>query len=96
MPVEIYFFFTVNHIKGVIKVMDWPPQSPDLNIIESAWDLLDRRVRELGRPSSEKHMWELLQAGWASITKEDIEKLIKSMKKRCEAVILAKGGHTRY
>lgn len=76
--------------------MEWPPQSPDLNIIEAAWDLLDRKIREKGRPKSSNNMWFLLNEAWSSITTQDIDKLLQSMKKRCEAVISAKGGHTRY
>ena len=76
--------------------MVWPPQSPDLNLIEAAWDLLDRRVRAFGRPSSAQAMWDTLQLAWASINQKDIDKLIRSMHKRCLDVIQAKGGHTRY
>ncbi len=28
-----------------VRLLDWPPQSPGLNPIESVWDLLDRRTR---------------------------------------------------
>ncbi|KAF8642965.1 hypothetical protein AX16_009295 [Volvariella volvacea WC 439] len=28
-----------------LDVLSWPPNSPDMNIIEHVWDYLDRRVR---------------------------------------------------
>ena len=40
--------------------MDWPPQSPDLNIIEAVWDHLDR-VRNKGQPKSKEELWEVLK-----------------------------------
>ena len=48
-------------------MMDWPPQSPDLNPIELLWEQIDRKVREKC-PTSTSH-WELLQKAWG----EDFE-----------------------
>ena len=36
------------------------------------------------------------QSVWADILNETLSKYIFTMKSRCEAVILAKGGHTRF
>ena len=32
--------------KDLLKIMDWPPQSPDINPIEILWDEIDRQVRK--------------------------------------------------
>ena len=33
------------------EIMDWPPQSPDLNPIEHLWDHLDTQIRKKTLPS---------------------------------------------
>ena len=75
--------------------MVWPPQSPNLNPLEAMWDFVDSRLMKKERTSKEK-MWENIQKAWNSIPKGVLRKYIFSMRKRCKAVILAKGGHTRY
>jgi transposase len=75
--------------------MVWPPQSPDLNPIESIWDYVDCRLRKSSRTSKD-HMWTNLRHTWNSIPKKILRKYIFSMRNRCEAVIRAKGGHTSY
>ena len=60
---------TKKEIDGVLHQMTWPPQSPDLNLIEIVWDELDYRVKEK-QPTNAQHMWELLQDCWKSISGE--------------------------
>ena len=40
--------------------MDWPPQSPDVNIIEAVWDHLDREINK-GQHKSKEELWEVLK-----------------------------------
>lgn len=37
-----------------LTVMDWLPESPDLNIMEAAWDHLDRQKKQRQPKSKEK------------------------------------------
>ncbi|CAF4872576.1 unnamed protein product [Pieris macdunnoughi] len=80
-----------------IRVMEWPSISPDLNPIEHIWDLLDRRIRK--RPIAPQTLQQLTEAlieEWERIPQEDIRRIIRSMPRRCQAVIRAHGGYTRY
>lgn len=79
-----------------IKQLDfWPPQSPDLNPIEHAWDILGKKMEDK-KPKSLKELEERLKEEWLKISPIEIQKLIRSMPKRVAAVIAAKGGHTKY
>ena len=49
--------------RGVLEVMVWPPQSPDLNIIESVWDYV-KREKHLRLPKSTEELWLVPQDGW--------------------------------
>lgn len=78
--------------EGMLNVMVWPPQSPDLNPIELLWDELDRNVRKIC-PTSSKHLWDIIQSEWNKISGETLSKLLNRMPKLCEAVIKNKGGY---
>ena len=41
-------------------------------------------------------LWERIGAEWGKIEVEECQKLIEGMPRRLEAVIQAKGGHTKY
>lgn len=77
---------------NVLQIMQWPPQSPDLNPIELLWDELDRKAREM-QPTSAKHLWECLQNAWEAIPQSCLSKLTARMVHVCRAVIKAKGGY---
>jgi hypothetical protein len=41
-------------------------------------------------------LWERVEAEWNKITAEECMRLIESMPRRVQAVLKAKGGHTKY
>ena len=77
--------------------LDWPAGSLDLKPIEHAWDIFQRWVS--ARPVQTRTLQELkdaLVAEWRLIPQNRIQTLITSMRRRCCAVIDARGRHTRY
>ena len=80
-----------------IQVLVWPPQSPDLNPIEHLWVHIKRRLQKYPIPPKGVHeLWERVEKEWNNISPEVCQNLIGSMERRIEAVIKAKGGHTKY
>jgi len=80
-----------------ITTLQWPSYSPDLNPIEHLWDVMKRRLRQLQPPpTSIPSLRQALHTIWDQFTVHDIQPLIGSMPQRCQAVIRARGGHTRY
>lgn len=75
--------------------MDWPPQSPDLNITEAEWDHL-KRERNKRQPKFKEQLWEVLKAAWYIISEDDFRKRQDGLPKRIQDVLSAKGGPTKY
>lgn len=82
--------------KGIER-LDWPAQSPDLNPIENLWAIMKRRISKIRyRIHSLDELKDIMQETWDGITQDEIRTLIGSMSKRCQQVIEAKGGATKY
>jgi transposase len=80
-----------------MRVLDWPAQSPDLNPIEHLWHHLKVKLSAYERKAKGIHeLWERCDKEWNSFTVETCRKYIESMPGRVQAVLKAKGGHTRY
>lgn len=78
------------------KVIDTPPQSPDLNPIENLWVHLKRNVAKR-QPTNKVALKTAILEEWQKIpTNYDLQKLIHSMKNRLQCVINSKGTHTKY
>ncbi|CAK9826018.1 Transposable element Tcb1 transposase [Anthophora retusa] len=78
-----------------ITILDFPPQSPDLNPIEHLWDHLKRNVAITERTNKTIFI-NALYKEWNNISLDIIKKLIQSIPNRLRAVIAAKGYHTKY
>ncbi|KAK4520233.1 uncharacterized protein ATC70_008365 [Mucor velutinosus] len=79
------------------EIMDWPPQSPNLNPIEHVWHLLKLRLNKYpNRPSTKEELEWRINIQWYKITEKECQKYIDSMPARIKAVIKSKGGSTHY
>ena len=69
-----------------IKMLEWPPQS---------WGYLDDKMHKTSLTTRNNH-FETLETACEHINPEYLKKLVESMPRRLEAVLKAKGGHTKY
>lgn len=77
--------------------MDWPARSPDLNPIEHVWNMLQVALsRRRAQPTTLAELGHALVEEWNNLPIGNIRVLIDSISRRCQAVIDARGGHTRY
>jgi hypothetical protein len=82
---------------NLIRTLPWPALSPDLHPIEHLWGELGRRVRSrVNPPESIDQLQRALTDEWNNIPQAFDMRRIGSMRRRCLAVINARGGHTRY
>ena len=87
-----------------ILVLDWPSYSPDLNPIEYIQWHLKAKVLEMfpelmdigTREEAKLELEKALIKAWDSIDDSIIESCFESMYRRRDAVIAAKGQHTKY
>ena len=74
-----------------IKLLeDWPPSSPDLNVIEIVWAIMGTRVEKL-RPKNVQDLKKTFNDFWDSLEFTTINALIDSMMPRLRQVIVNKG-----
>ncbi|KAL0151970.1 hypothetical protein M9458_052688, partial [Cirrhinus mrigala] len=80
-----------------ISRMEWPARSPDLNPIEHIWEQLQSRVQARQVPlGALVELRTALLEEWQAIPQQNVQNLISSMQRRCEAVISFRGGNTDY
>ena len=88
-------FLATNRIP--VLHVDWPSLSPDMSLIEHAWDDLARRISARSQPP--RNVNELTNAlinEWNNIPQQVMANLVLSMRRRCTAWIAANGSYTRY
>lgn len=69
--------------------MEWPSQSPDLNIIEPLWKELNRPL-DSKRATNTTQKFAQLEEEWKKIPQSTIDALINSLPRHCQTIIDAK------
>ncbi|VDB85744.1 Bgt-50335 [Blumeria graminis f. sp. tritici] len=86
----------------LIQLIFRPANSPDLNPIEAVWnkmkDYIQRHHPNLGcgKQRTQDSLRNIVKEARDSVSSEDHVRLIQSMPARCQAVVDADGGPTRY
>lgn len=75
---------------GVHFIDDWPPYSPDLNIIEFVWGIMKRRLEQKNITTIEALKEEISNV-WESLTLQTINSLVESLPKRLSACVQNNG-----
>lgn len=74
---------------------EWPPHSPDLNIIENCWAIIKAYVAKQ-QPRTRDELEQAARAAWKAVPQAHINAMVQSMPDRLRAVIAARGSHTKY
>ena len=80
-----------------VTVISWPPYSPDLNPIETVWNVLKDAVEERSpqKPTTDQ-LRQIVRDSYESIDDACLRELVEGMPARCAAVIEANGLHIHY
>jgi len=77
------------------EVIDWPSNSPDLNLIENLWSIVKRNV-EKKMPKNTDDLRRFMIQEWDDIPESTLIGLVGSMKRRCELIIENNGERIPY
>jgi len=80
---------------NICVMVDWPPQSPDLNLIENLWSIVKDQVSKRAITHSNQ-LWTIVQEEYSRISSDIIASLYESMPTRIKAVLKNKGLHCKY
>jgi inhibitor of nuclear factor kappa-B kinase subunit alpha len=78
-----------------LKKDEWPPNSPDLNPLDyHVWGaMLEKYQAYKPKPKNKAELKVVLEAIWADLPQEPIDKAVLAFRKRLQACVRADGGH---
>lgn len=88
-----------------LKILEWPPYSPDMNLIENLWAHLKSELHkqsssaliiQQSNTTVKDVLRQQLHKVWWNIQEGILEQLVESMPDRVAALIEAKGWYTRF
>ena len=85
----------ITRIRPKSVSVDWPANSPDLNIIENVWADIDYAV-QAKNPRNDRQLKRYIKQEWENYPITKIRNMVKSMDARLKEVSDNEGGHTSY
>lgn len=82
-------------VPNFIGPPDWPANSPDLNLIENVWSLMQNNVNAR-RPRTLDGLQCIIKEEWKKLSLNYINSLYENWQKCCDSVIAAQGGMTQF
>lgn len=83
--------------KASIPHLFHPANSPNLNAIEPVWHELKKRLRALPHPpTTYDSLCDVILQVWEDLPFENVDKHIARGPDHVQAVLAARGGHTKY
>ena len=80
---------------NIIFNLPWPPQSPDLNIIENVWHYVKKELKKC-KSATIRDLENNILKIWQSVPVDFIRRLIDSVPRRLAAVHRCRGYNTKY
>jgi hypothetical protein len=87
--------FLRENVPDFIPPSDWPPGSPDFDIMENIWSVLQTRI-DARRPATIRKLKSAIAAEWKKFGVNKIRPFVKSMRERLQMAIDLKGASTGY
>jgi transposase len=86
---KVMEYFAQKHI----QVLNWPPQSPDINPIELIWAIIEQKLySENSFPNTKDELITRVYKIWNDIPEETLERLCNGVIHRLRTVVVANGG----
>jgi transposase len=83
--------------KNKITIIDWPANSPDLNLIENIWKQLKDNIQsQKVFPRTVGKLKAALSEEWENLDCSIFKDVVASIPQQINAVLKAKGGPTHY
>ena len=80
---------------GLEVLGNWPPNSPDFNIIENVWSLLKKRVFQR-HPKNIEELWAFCQEEFNRIPLEYIQNFYSSIPDRLNKIVQCNGKNIKF
>jgi transposase len=75
-----------------VRGFEWPPSSPDLNVIEKVWRWMKEELNKMPyKPRTKEHLIEVLQELWKKVNPRDYRVYTERLTCKLEDIIKVRG-----